>query len=199
MISNFSTLLTKKLSEKGVIQDEDYELYEYAFFMISSYIFFLVTAIVVGLLTNIPLSSFVFYVSFCVVRNFAGGVHADSESKCLIFTTASVILSIIIIKTLIDFNCLLLPLLMMLFSIIILILLSPVDTHNKKLSSQERTIFRRKTIILVTLIVCVFFIMLIMKIINIAIALSVAMALAAILVLIGKIKPKIENCKKKSA
>ncbi len=199
MISNFSSLLTKKLFEKGFIQDEDFELYEYAFFMMSSYSFFLVIAIVVGVLTNIPLPSFVFYVSFCVVRNFAGGVHADSEFKCLIFTTASVILSIIVIKTLIDLNCLLLPLLMMLFSIIILILLSPVDTHNKKLSSHERDIFRRKTIILVTFIVGVFFIMVIIKIMSIAIALSVAMLLAAILVVIGKIKLKTENCKKKSA
>lgn len=199
MISLVSTLLSKKLLKKGLISDEEHELCKYAFFMISSYCLFLVIAIFLGFLVNIPLLSFVFYITFCVIRNFAGGIHAKSESRCLVYTTTLIILSILVIKKIIVLNCLWFVLLMMFFSMIIIVFLSPVDTPNKKLSSLEKSLYRRKTIILVTIITSIFIVMLVMKITSIAVALSVAMTLAAILVVIGKIKQNIENCKGKSA
>ncbi len=188
MISKLSTKLTEKLFHKELIASEDKELYEYAFFMIGSYVFFFVLALVMGSFVGIPLETIVFYVSFCLVRNFAGGVHADTEARCTFFTTLSIVVSIIAIRTLIYSDLFIVSICIMILSATIIVILSPVDTENKRLNKQERNLYRKKTIMLTIAIMITFICMTAFGVYNIATALSVGMTLASILVVSGKIK-----------
>ena len=95
MISKLSNRITQKLLKRNVIPEEDQELYAYGLFMIISYTAFFMIAIVFGVILNITFSSIIFFISFCLIRNYAGGIHANSEIKCSIITT----LLILIMKT----------------------------------------------------------------------------------------------------
>lgn len=199
MISKLSVILTEKLYNQKIIEDEDKELYEYALYMIISYVSFLVLSLIVGLTTGIVIESLIFFISFCIVRNFAGGVHANTEIKCIIFSTFAIVSSILIIKVLTYFCLIIVSSVIIVLSIACLMIMSPVDTSNKRLNSNEKSKYHKNTIILTSIIAIVFVFTVILKNYSIAIALSVGMMLSAILVVAGKIEQSIANCKNKSA
>lgn len=144
MISNFAERVTKRLIDKEMIVNEDRDIYEYALFVMFSYVCFFIVSLVLGLLAKIPLEAVIFFVSFCLIRNFAGGIHSDSEKKCVFFTTLSIVVSIVAIKAFIHFEFLIVSIVVIFLAFTIIILLSPVDTENKRLSNEERIIYRKK-------------------------------------------------------
>lgn len=195
MISKLSTKLTEQLFRKGLIGNEDMDLYEYAFFVMGSHIFFFILTLIMGGSINIPIESMMFYTSFCCVRRFAGGIHADTEAKCTFFTMLSIAVSMIAIKILIYCGLFIVSMCIMILSTIILVTMSPVDTENKRLSKRERNLYRKKTIVLTIAIAVIFIWLFVLKVYNIAIALSIGMTLASVLLVAGRIK----NYKEKHA
>lgn len=188
MISKFSAKLTKKLFDKELLTNEDCDLYEYAFFLIGSYVFFFVASVVMGFLVKIPVEAITFFLSFSLIRNFAGGIHADTEAKCTFFTMLSIAVSLIAIKILIYYRLFIVSIFSMILSTLIIVIMSPVDTENKRLNKRERNLYRKKTIVLTIAIVAIFIWMSVFKVYNIAIALSIGMTLASILLVAGRIK-----------
>ena len=63
---------------------DNYELYEYAIYIILFSAFHMATVIVLGLVFNLLTESLVFYLSFIVIRKFAGGYHAKTPTRCYI-------------------------------------------------------------------------------------------------------------------
>lgn len=63
---------------------DNYELYEYAIYIILSSAFHMATVIVLGLVFNLLTESLVFYLSFIAIRKFAGGYHAKTPTRCYI-------------------------------------------------------------------------------------------------------------------
>ena len=194
MIFKLSAYLTQKLTKKGNIELEEKDLYEYAFYMIFSYSFFLIFTLVIGLLAKIPLESVSFFVVFSIIRNYAGGIHANSETKCLIFTSISIILCILLLKSMIYYKLNIISLILMLVAIVCLCFIKPIDTMNKELSNLEKN---RNHIFVIVIIIAIMFSYLIMFIIgkqNIAFSFSVSVILAAILLMAGKIQESKKNC-----
>lgn len=195
MISKLSTKLTEQLFRKGLIGREDKDLYEYAFFVMGSHAFFFLTSLIIGSSVNIPIEAMVFYLSFCCVRRFAGGIHADSETKCILFTILSIIFSVLLIKTFNYFSLSVASICIMVISVITVILISPVDTPNKRIDQNKKRLYRKKTILFTIINLGLFACMNVLKKYNIAIALSIGMSLAAILLILGKFEEIKQNCK----
>lgn len=193
MISKLSNQITKYLLKKNVISDEETELYDYGLFMIISYIVFFLVSILFGMVLNIPFSSMLFYISFCLVRNFAGGIHANSEIKCDIITTISILISEILIKFFIDYSLVSIAFVMLIISSICLCVIKPVATSQKEISQQEKLHFHKKVIALTALVLIISAISLIIGVYNITISLSVGLSLASILLMIGKLKQKLRR------
>lgn len=199
MISKASVLLTKQLTKKGFIMQEEQDLYEYAFFMIVSYLLFFFISILVGLIVGIPLESVLFFCAFSVIRNHAGGIHASTEAKCTVITTILIISCLITLKLMIRYSLCELSIALMLVAIFCFSFIKPVDNSNKKLSKAERNNQHKKVIILSTAYLIVFFVAFLIKKQSIAFSLSVSMILAAVLLVAGKLKNSKKNCEKKSA
>lgn len=199
MIFKLSVYLTQKLTKKGIIELEEKDLYEYAFYMIFSYSFFFIFALVIGLLAKIPLEAGAFFIVFSIVRNYAGGIHADSEIKCATFTSISIILCILLLKSMIYYQLNVLSFVLMFVAIICLCFIKPVDTSNKELSSLEKSHNHKVVIGTMAVIVFLYFTMFIIGKQSIAFSFSVSVILAAILLTAGKIQNSRKNCKKNSA
>lgn len=188
MISKLSAFLTKKLIERDKITSEEKELYEYGLFMILSYLVFFIIAEIIGIIIKIPLEAILFFVTFSLIRNFSGGVHADSEIKCDIITTISISVSELLIRLLKDTASDYIVLVMLSISSILLIVLRPVGSQNKEISEEDITYYHKKVILLtvpaaVASVLCIIF-----DRRSISAALSVALSLVSVLFVTGKIQ-----------
>lgn len=199
VIFKISTLLTKQLTKKSIITNEEKDLYEYAFFMIISYLLFFFVSLFVGMIFRISLEAALFFVSFSLIRNHAGGMHAASETKCTVITTISIIFCIIVLKLMIYYSLYELSIVLMFIAILCFCFIKPVDNSNKKLNEVERTNQHKKVIIILISCLILFFATFIIKKQSIAFSLSVSMFLAAILLVAGKIQNSKKNCKGNSA
>ena len=188
MISKLSNQITKYLLKKNVISDEEKELYDYGLFMIISYIVFFLVSILFGMVLNILFSSILFYISFCLVRNFAGGIHANSEIKCNIITTVSILISEILIKIFIDYSLVSIAFVMLIISSICFCVIKPVTTSQKEISQQEKLHFHKNVVMFTISILLISIISMVFNIYSVTITLSVGLSLANVLLIAGKVK-----------
>lgn len=188
MISKLSNLITQNLFKNKVISDDEKELYDYGLFMIISYVAFFIIAMLFGIALHIPFSSLLFYISFCLIRNFAGGIHANSEIKCDIITTVSILISEILIKIFIDYGLVSFAFVMLIISSVCLCVFKPVTTSQKEISQKEKLHFHKNVIVLTVLALIISTMSMILGIYSITIAFSIGLSLASILLIFGKVQ-----------
>ncbi len=186
MISKLSNRITQKLLKRNVIPEEDQELYAYGLFMIISYTAFFMIAIVFGVILNITFSSIIFFISFCLIRNYAGGIHANSEIKCSIITTLLILISEILIRIFIDYRLVWAAFVILIISSICLIAIKPVATSQKEISDQEKLNYHKKVILLTVSALIISIVGIVLPIHSITISLSIGLSLASALLVAGK-------------
>lgn len=186
MISKLAEKAANVLCTNDNIEQDDRELYIYGFFILfSKVIYFLLTALL-GLMFGIVLESIVFYIMFTVIRGYAGGVHASTECACMIFTSLSLLICIAAIKVCIDYSLVVLPIIMFVLSTICIIALSPLDTKEKRLSEEEKKVYRRKTHLFTTIILLAAVLSLTSKYAPLFYPCVFSLMLESVLLLIGK-------------
>lgn len=190
MISILSGYMTELLLERKVIKNEEKELYGYGLFMLISYIVFSLISILFGILLSIPFLSMLFFLIFCLIRNYAGGIHANSEIKCDIITTFSILVSELLIKIFIENNLRCIALIMLMMSSVAFIVIKPVATEQKEISEKEQLHFHKKVIVLDISAIIVSIISIALGAYKIMISLSIGLSLASILLILGKIQQK---------
>lgn len=153
MIKLISSKVARILCEDEKHTD-NYELYEYAIYIILSSAFHMATVIVLGLVFNLLTESLVFYLSFIVIRKFAGGYHAKTPVRCYLFSFASNIIILCLVKWLSSINTLFIFIFIIfeLLCVVLILLISPLDTENNPLNGQEKKMYRMLTSIITILI-----------------------------------------------
>lgn len=138
-------------------QKDNFDLYEYAVYIILSSAFHIITVIALGLCFNLLVESLVFYFSFIAIRKFAGGYHAKTPSRCYLFSVISSIIMLCLIKYANSVGNIFTYLLIIfeLLCVVLIILMSPLDTENNPLNSYEKKWY--KTLAVLTS-VCIFII-----------------------------------------
>ena len=150
--------------------------------------FFLILAMLVGFILGMFFESVLFFISFCLVRNFAGGIHADTERKCTIISTFSILASIVVMWVLDFLGLKTFSLFLLIISAICLIVFSPIDTPNKQLNASDKKKYKKKTVLICLALVILHIILSCVGIHSFSIAVSVSMVFAATLVVAGKIE-----------
>lgn len=135
-------------------QKNNFDLYEYAVYIILSSAFHVITVITLGLCFNLLVESLVFYLSFIVIRKFAGGYHAKTPVRCYLFSFASNIIILCLVKWLSSINTLFIFIFIIfeLLCVVLILLISPLDTENNPLTGQEKKMYRMLTSIITILI-----------------------------------------------
>lgn len=193
MISKLSRQIAGVLLKRNVIQSDEKDLYDYGLFILISYITFFLVSLLFGIALNIPFVSMIFFISFCSVRNFAGGIHANTEVKCDILTTISILISEILIKVFIDYHLIWVAFAMLILSSISLIAIKPVASLQKEISRQEQLYFHKKVIVLTVVTFIVAVICIIFEVYSIMVSLSMGLFLASILLVLGKMQQLFKN------
>lgn len=135
-------------------QKDNFDLYEYAVYIILSSAFHVITVITLGLCFNLLVESLVFYFSFIAIRKFAGGYHAKTPVRCYLFSFASNIIILCLVKWLSSINTLFIFIFIIfeLLCVVLILLISPLDTENNPLTGQEKKMYRMLTSIITILI-----------------------------------------------
>ncbi len=190
MIKLISSKVARILCEDEKHTD-NYELYEYAIYILLSSAFHIATVIVLGLVFNLLTESLVFYLSFIVIRKFAGGYHAKTPTRCYIISIITIVLMLCIIKWILIINYLSIYYSLFfseLVCVLILCFLSPLDTENKLLNGKERTIY--KIVSCVTSIAISLFsaFLIVIEVYNICVSLSFSIFTSTVLLIVRKVQ-----------
>lgn len=188
MVSKLSAKIADRLCTSAVITEEDKDLYSYGFFVILSRILFFILSTTFGIILHIAIESIVFFVLFCLIRSYAGGVHASSEFKCTVYTTSALLICILSIKLLMQYNSDYILLVVLILSSICVFALSPLDSLEKPLGEQEKKHYRKLTLIITGLIVVLTFIFYLLELKGISVSSVISLVLESILLITGKIK-----------
>lgn len=156
MIKLISSKVARILCEDEKHTD-NYELYEYAIYILLSSAFHIATVIVLGLVFNLLTESLVFYLSFIAIRKFAGGYHAKTPTRCYVFSVISSIIMLCLIKYANSVGNIFTYLLIIfeLLCVVLIILMSPLDTENNPLNSYEKKWYKTLAVLIS---VCIFII-----------------------------------------
>lgn len=84
MLDYLSNHLVDFLLHKGVIRQEDRDIYVYGYQIIISSMFGIILVCILGVLLKSLPESLIFLVVFITTRQFYGGYHANTFFKCCV-------------------------------------------------------------------------------------------------------------------
>ena len=153
-MEKFSSKLIEFFVSNDLIKNEDKEIYKYAVNIILSSLIHIATVMIIGLCFNLFIESLVFYFSFIAIRKFAVGYHAKTPVRCYLFSFASNIIILCLVKWLSSINTLFIFIFIIfeLLCVVLILLISPLDTENNPLTGQEKKMYRMLTSIITILI-----------------------------------------------
>nr|WP_304037696.1 accessory gene regulator B family protein [Ruminococcus bromii] len=171
-------------------QKNNFDLYEYAVYIILSSAFHVITVITLGLCFNLLVESLVFYFSFIAIRKFAGGYHAKTPVRCYLFSFASNIIILCLVKWLSSINTLFIFIFIIfeLLCVVLILLISPLDTENNPLTGQEKKMYRMLTSIITILIFIISSLCFFKGYINIGSSMICGVVMSALVLLMRKIQ-----------
>lgn len=188
MINKLSQIVVKILIHSNVILENERELYEYGVFILLSNILFISVTVVLGSVFGLLSQSLVFFITFIVIRQYAGGYHASTELQCEIFTTLCILASIIIMNLISGNLSFAIILVLSAFSSVFIFVFAPIDTDEKTLDEVELKIFCKRTKLILIIIVAIIIVSLCLQLKSICIPCCMSLILEGILLLAGKVK-----------
>jgi accessory gene regulator B len=152
MIHKSALYVSGAIAKRGIINEEDAEVYAYGFELMISTAINIVIVILISLLFRVPLAWVFFLLPFIPLRLTAGGYHANTHLACgLVFCVAYTIL----LLPAVYLTAFMTPLLLSLVSgasLLLVLLFSPVPASTKPLDDAKRSKNRRKSIVLSVLL-----------------------------------------------
>jgi len=132
------------LIQGGSITEEERELYEFGLDKLFSTLTNFIIVMCFGLLLGIPFQILVFYLTYCMLRAYAGGYHADKPLNCFFLSIGAMIPLLVAIRFQQAWNRPIVFYCLLGLGIINLIVLGPVENKNKLLEGLEKTVYRRR-------------------------------------------------------
>ncbi|WP_027701396.1 accessory gene regulator ArgB-like protein [Metaclostridioides mangenotii] len=130
--------ITSVLVTNELIEEKEFRVYSYGFELIIAFAANALTVLLIGLIFGKFVHTLLFLLTYCPIRQYAGGFHAKNYSRCLL-TFATIYLVTILTINYIDLEVYQIPIMIGLaVSLIGICILSPVEHRNNPLSNAER-------------------------------------------------------------
>lgn len=149
MFYQVSEHIAQKLVAKKTITTESKSVYQYGIQQGFTIVLNLLTTLIIGLIFNMVIESFLFLAIYIPLRSYAGGIHAKTALRCYLYSSLMTIAVLLVVKflPLENFICNLISLI----SGVFIFLSAPVDTENKKLDTIERKVYKKRACIILIL------------------------------------------------
>lgn len=146
MFDSLAEKIVKRLTYAKVIDESDSEIYLFGMQQFLSTLFGLFSIFIIFVVMGELLNGMLFFTAFSVLRQYAGGYHAETKVGCYFMSLLSVIFILFYVKYLIIDTMFCITITVAFLAVIIL--LSPVESINKPLDKIERLVYRRRTIVI---------------------------------------------------
>lgn len=189
IFSLLSNKITDFLYKKEVISQEQKEVYIYGFTVLFLNILDILIILALGILIERYLDTIVFLMVFGITRQYTGGYHAKTVSKCLVvYVLIYLVIMFLSSSNVIFVNGAMFQILLCIVYIIAVIIYAPIQNDNKVISNVER---KKYKIISIVSAICISTISVIVYGIFPTMAITISLTLFAvtilmILVIIGK-------------
>lgn len=131
----------------GLIKEEDSDVYQYGYIIMAEIALNIVISICLGIWLGEVRGIFFFLCIFLPLRSYCGGYHAKKAWKCMLLSNA-VAIGVVRVAKWGAFS--LAPLWVKHFIAVMcsisIIFLSPVDNENRKLDANEKKVYKRCTV-----------------------------------------------------
>lgn len=136
MNHKLSVLISKQLIKLGAVPQEQKDIYVYGLELIFSFLFCVATIFAVSLFVHKTIEALVFMVLFVLIRQFTGGLHANTYLKCQLYTIGGYLsVAFLSSKLLPSFA---LHVILIMVGIVIIIAIGPIENEKKPLTPQDR-------------------------------------------------------------
>lgn len=146
--------MVHKISEKmvswqvatGNLREYEWNKYVYAYEILLNQLINLSIAVVLALISHELKAVLMFLVIYIPLRKYAGGFHAKTNERCVIYSSFIIVCIIMLNRWLRNFIYDYENIIAMLFILLLIFVyrISPVETKNKKLDMEERRKYRKK-------------------------------------------------------
>ena len=178
------------LVNNNKIGPEKEELYKYsALIAIQSSINILAT-LLLGFIFDAFFENICFFISFKILRKYSGGLHSSKFSTCFLISIVSNIAILIAIKMFEFYPNYYLAIIIEVVSFLIVIIFAPITNKNKPITEKERRIYKL-VVCVVSLILVGISIILCLNKSSYVFALSLAMLLNSVLIIVEMIRKRI--------
>lgn len=152
-----SIVLTNYILTKGVIKENDFEIYQYGFQRFLELSINIICSIIIAILLNMKLECIVFFLFFIPLRSYSGGFHMEHYLSCLFLSCLSLTGILCIVK----YFSATLPLSCVLYfiSLAVIKIIGSVNHPNRSVDKEDNLFFNKRAniILLASLIIFVIF------------------------------------------
>lgn len=179
--------LSRRLVERGIIKEEEQEIYQFG--IRNGMIIWLnvLTAFLIGLVTEKLFIVAVFTISFMVLRSYTGGYHLDSRIFCYIGSNLVLFIPVYTERLFVKTEDSILIIFLTL-AVGIIMILSPMHSKKRKLDEAEQKYFGRKARVITVMQLIVLGVLWYKGAGGYAYAIYSSICITAVLMLIGKVQ-----------
>ena len=179
-----SEKIIANMIKSGVSIEADREVYIYGLTQLFRTLLNLFSTVIIGVCMGKLAESVVFVICMMLIRSYSGGYHSDSPIRCYLVSVSAVIIVLGSIKLSVWNEYL--SALVMAVSIGILLLYAPMGHRNKPLEDIEILIYKRRLKWILLAVTVVFISFMIANWITLAYAVSLAVLLSTVMLLVAK-------------
>lgn len=144
MLSRLAKSTTHFLVCKGIIEREDEEVYAYGTELLYSAVLNIFLAVIISLITDTLLPTFLFMLPFIIIRQCIGGYHAKTHIGCMAILGTVLIVFFQIVRYLPLKAEMPVAVTLTIVSVILTIAFAPVEHPNKPLSDKDKHRLRKR-------------------------------------------------------
>ncbi len=156
VIKRTAAVTAKWLLQAGAISASDVELYEYGIYSFLFTLCPLGLVLILSIFLHMVAEGILLIIPFILIRKFCGGFHFQSSVLCGIVSTLVLTAFLLGIRLVLDTSGYGWWCVALLLSVAQVIIFSPIDSEGRRLTQNEKKVFKKIAIALsiITVIVC---------------------------------------------
>lgn len=181
-----SLILTNYILIKGVIKENDFEIYQYGFQRFLELAINIMCSIIIAILLDMKLECIVFFLFFIPLRSYSGGFHMEHYISCLFLSCLSLTGTLCIVKY---FSATpLLSCVLYFTSLSIIKIIGSVNHPNRSVDKEDNLFFNRRANIILLASLIIFAILLLLNNTHYLLLEALVFTLMSVSLIIGKIQ-----------
>ncbi len=185
-MEHLSTKLTNYILMKGVIEENDFEIYQYGFQRFLELAINIMCSIIIAFLLNMKLECIAFFLFFIPLRSYSGGFHMENYLSCLFLSCLSLTGILCIVKYLSPAP--LFSYILYFISLVVIKIIGSVDHPNRSVNEEDNLYFNKRTNIILLISSFIFILFLISNNTRYLLLEALVFTLTSVSLLIGKIQ-----------